>query len=297
MRKTFTKQKTWFAILATCVPVTLWAQGHHHTDSIESLPDAVIKADPETTPTPEPRDAAADDVNTDTTPDMDLPPTALPATDAARGESLYLAKCAVCHGTAGKGNGPIAAQIEPKPRNLAAAEYKLRSTATGELPTDADLFRTITYGIRGTAMPAWAGVPVADRWQLIYYIKSMSKRFSEDGPPAAMAIPSAPASDLLMLDRGAQIYVAMDCGKCHGTSGRGDGPSAATMVDTDNKPIFAFDMTRSWKLKSGAEVQDIYKVLATGLNGTPMPSYQGSLSVKDTWALAWYVKSLALDRN
>jgi mono/diheme cytochrome c family protein len=231
-------------------------------------------------------------------PDLEIPAAAArPAPDPTRGERLYRRSCATCHGVSGHGDGPTARFLDPAPRDFTRGVYKLRSTPTGELPTDDDLFRTLTDGVPGTAMMGWGGLPVGDRWQLVYRLQSMSARF---GKPrvAALKVPEPPASfSGDEAARGAAVYVTLGCGECHGPSGRADGPAARTMVDDRNKPIRAFDFTRSWKLKAGRSPKAMYRVLHTGLDGTPMPSYAGTLSDRDSWALIAFLRSLFVDIN
>ena len=57
-----------------------------------------------------------------------------------------------------------------RPRNFAAGVFKFRLTKE-PLPTDGDLLRTITRGVRGTAMPPWYELPLTDRLAVIQYIK------------------------------------------------------------------------------------------------------------------------------
>src|SRR5437773_11859503 len=63
--------------------------------------------------------------------------------DTTRGKAVYVKWCAGCHGDGGAGDGPSAAHMLPRPRNFTGAIYKIRSTASGQLPTDADLMRAI----------------------------------------------------------------------------------------------------------------------------------------------------------
>src|SRR5262245_37399006 len=83
---------------------------------------------------------------------------AQPAGDGGRGKQLSEAKCALCHGASGKGDGPAAERLLPRPRDFTAGKFKIRSTASGQLPTDDDLVRVIRDGMPGTSMPAWGKV-------------------------------------------------------------------------------------------------------------------------------------------
>ena len=67
----------------------------------------------------------------------------LPATDenVTAGKQIYRDRCWYCHGKVGDGNGPAADFLDPRPRDFTAGMYKIRTTKTGELPTDEDLFR------------------------------------------------------------------------------------------------------------------------------------------------------------
>jgi mono/diheme cytochrome c family protein len=69
-------------------------------------------------------------------------------------QRLYESNCAVCHGIQGDGNGPAAGMFLTRPRDFLAGIFKFRSTPSGSLPTDEDLFWTITHGLRWTGMIA-----------------------------------------------------------------------------------------------------------------------------------------------
>ncbi|HVH10799.1 MAG TPA: c-type cytochrome, partial [Gemmatimonadales bacterium] len=77
--------------------------------------------------------------------------------DTTRGKAVYAKWCAGCHGGTGAGDGPGARTMLPRPRNFTGAIYKIRTTASGQLPTDRDLARAIDEGLPGSAMPAWKG--------------------------------------------------------------------------------------------------------------------------------------------
>jgi len=208
----------------------------------------------------------------------------------AEGKTLYQKKCAVCHGTEGKGDGPATYLLYPKPRDLTTGVFKIRSTTT--LPTDEDLFRTITKGIEGTSMPSWADLSEKERWSLVAYIKSLSDKFKAE-PLQPITIPKPPARTEKLLARGKELYEGAGCYDCHGRSGKGDGPAAATLKDEWGYPIVPYDFTIPGKMKGGSTLKDFYRTLTVGIGGTPMPSYADSLSDEDRWALAYYVFSLA----
>src|SRR5947208_16959401 len=68
----------------------------------------------------------------------------------------------------------------PRPRNFTGAVYKIRTTASGQLPTDADLLRAIDEGLAGSAMPAWKGrLSDAERRDVLAYLKTFSSFFAD----------------------------------------------------------------------------------------------------------------------
>ena len=83
-----------------------------------------------------------------------LAPATLAAQDAPPGKAEYERWCAGCHGVDGKGEGPGAATMMPRPRDFTTGRYQIRSTPSGALPTDQDLTRVILDGMPGTAIRA-----------------------------------------------------------------------------------------------------------------------------------------------
>ncbi len=206
------------------------------------------------------------------------------------GRLAFEQNCTICHGALGDGRGMAGMMVRTKPRDFRPGMFKFRSTPTGSLPTDEDLFQTISRGLRGTGMVAQDDLPERERRAVVEYVKTFSERFRSEKPQSPVAIPEAPPRTPELLARGREIYQKAECFKCHGTEGRGDGPSAEGMKDSWGYPIQSADLTRP--LKRGSTPEAIYRTVVTGLDGTPMPSYEGALSDDELWALSFYVASL-----
>lgn len=227
-------------------------------------------------------------------------PDGLEAQDAERGEQLYREWCAECHGATGEGDGPAADRMLPRPRDLVGARYQVRTTGSGQLPTDRDLMRVLEEGLPGTTMPGWPNLSRNERRDLVAYLKSLS-RFFQGAEPEAMEFSDDPGGGGEMLEKGRRAWEALECWKCHGQEGRGDGESAPTLEDWRDLPVRAADLTQPWRFNGGSSVEDIHARFLTGLDGTPMPAYSDALQAEivteeELWGLAHYVRSLAPDR-
>ena len=210
----------------------------------------------------------------------------------ALGQEVFVDHCAGCHGARGDGAGRAATFLSPLPRDFTAGVFKFRSTPSGSLPTDGDLFRTITRGVRWTAMPTWHEVPDKQRIAVVAYLKTLSKRWTEDAVEPAIPLPPPPKATPELLARGKALYAQAKCAECHGEGGRGDGPSAEALQDDFQRPIRPTDFTRG-QLKGGGSVSDVYRTMTTGLDGTPMPSFADSMSDDQRWAIAYHVLSFS----
>ena len=228
-------------------------------------------------------------------PDHEIP--AVVAQDVELGQAIYAQRCEICHGVEGDGNGPAAASLDPRPRDFRRGWYKIRTTASGQLPTDADLVRVITLGMPGTTMPGWEDVLTDEEiLSLAEYVKSFSRRFERENPEP-IPVAAAPGSSPEAIARGAQLYGGeqAECQKCHGELGRGDGPSASDLTDDFSQPIVPADLTMPWLFRGGPSGDDVYIRIKTGLTGSPMPSYAAVLSDDQLWDIAYFVDSLAAD--
>jgi cbb3-type cytochrome c oxidase subunit III len=210
-----------------------------------------------------------------------------------RGKAVYDTHCVECHGVAGKGDGASAAYLVPRPRDFTTGKYKIRTTASGNVPSDDDLIGSVRRGLYGTAMPGWDRIlPDGDIADVVQYIKSLSPQFAaQPAQPVAIGdgLPTSPAS----IARGLQVYDKLQCGKCHGSDGRGTGAVTQAFEDDWRMPLRAADLTEPWTFHGGATSRDIYLRFRTGMTGTPMPSFADAASDAEMWDLANYVVSLA----
>src|SRR5580765_6982577 len=152
-------------------------------------------------------------------------------TDAQReaGKKLYLKNCSQCHGEKGDGEGYAAPHLYPRPRNFTTGKFKIRTTPNGALPTHQDLVDVIRRGMPYTSMPAWPKFSDEEVSDLAYFVTTFSPDFSnKERVPQAVQLPSPPGATKESAEQGKKIFADTGCVKCHGTLGRGDGPSAPT---------------------------------------------------------------------
>lgn len=224
------------------------------------------------------------------------------------GNWLYRGLCIRCHGKEGDGQGAdwTLTDYNPElwlprqPRNFQEAVFKVRSTPSGSLPEDRDLFEAISRGLDAQRdMPSFSFLPERDRWALVAYIKTFSETWVEDtdDQEPAVQVSTPPVPDEAMLTAGKATYEEMKCAKCHGRSGTGDGPSADELEDDNGLPIAPRDFTDPSQFIGPSNAKGIYRTFTTGLDGTPMPSYADFLDEAQRWQLVWYVMSLRPDWN
>lgn len=216
---------------------------------------------------------------------------------ADAGKQNYRRFCIGCHGVRGDGQGENAPYISPQPRNFTQATFKCRSTPTGTLPTDLDLFTAMTRGFNTTNMPQWMPLTNQQRADLVAYIKTFSNRWKTEKSGTPISIPPQPPVTIQSIRHGSDLYQKMECWKCHGPEGRGDGPSAPTLTDSNDRPILPYDFSAGKRFKCGTTNEDLYRIFMTGLDGTPMPSFAEVIQPNDAWDLVHYLRTLQVNRK
>lgn len=227
-------------------------------------------------------------------------------TSLETGRTLYEQHCAACHGSTGDGNGPATVWLFPRPRNFNSGLFKIQSTPAGTLPTDDDLFQTLTRGMAGSSMPSFAYLSEQERRELVQYVKWLTAEIGADGQrmnkfddakakgalAPAVQVPSEPGVTVEALVKGKEIYTKLQCAACHGENGVGDGPSAPTLKDSWGLPLRPRDFTIG-SFRGGSEGRDLFLRIANGMAGTPMPPFDDTvLKPEDRWALVQFIQSL-----
>ncbi len=209
----------------------------------------------------------------------------------ARGRNIYMHMCVFCHGVDGNGGGQAVEYLYPWPRDFRAGIFKFRTTPTGTLPRDEDLYRTIISGIPGTSMPAWKdALSPQDTWALIHHIKNFSARFKNEPQGEKIEVGASLASSPALVARGKELFKELKCIRCHGESLKGDGELAESLMDAWKHAVFVHDITDPNYFKSGHTPEDLFRTLTSGLDGTPMGSYI-HIPEEDRWALVHYIRS------
>ncbi len=247
------------------------------------------------------------------------------------GKEAYTQYCRPCHGDKGDGTGPASYGLRPPPRDFTTATFKFAAVSSGNLPNDADFYRIVKGGLHGTAMLAW-DVPDSTLHDIVQYLKTFSDRWKSEAPgdptydPAKDKDPWGEAKASEAVARGKKLYHGLaQCLQCHAAyetkqeiyddskelTGTGTSEFRANLYQPELKdsdyvdkhypadkdgnyphikllpPDFIYNDVRS-----GSSVADYYRIIASGIGGTAMPSWKSSLPDPDVWALAYYVHSL-----
>jgi cytochrome c oxidase cbb3-type subunit 2 len=208
------------------------------------------------------------------------------------GKQLYFRYCWGCHGFRGNGDGENAPYLNILPRNFVAATFKCRSTPTGTLPTDTDLYNAIGRGFNNSNMPSWIELTDQNRADLVAFIKTFSPRWKTDKPGDPIQVPPEPKLTVESIKHGQELFQKLECWKWHGPEGRGDGPSTSTLTDSNDQPIRPYNFAAGSRFKCGTTNQDLYRIFITGLDGTPMTSFANVIQPEEAWDLVHFLRTL-----
>ncbi len=192
---------------------------------------------------------------------------------AYEGRRLYVSYCQLCHGTDGKGGGPLAVAMDISPADLTTTVRSRSDTILTKIITGRGR-QTITgrdrHNLLSDAMPEWKNIFNKSQIKsLIAYLRFMSTaKFKLQGDPQI----------------GMKLYQQY-CYVCHGTEGDGDG----IMIDLIG--IAPMDHTNPNETNALSN-DDIVKSILDG-KGRFMPAWRGILSQSDAEALVSYIRLLA----
>src|SRR3984893_3591860 len=216
---------------------------------------------------------------------------------ADAGKQLYFRYCWGCHGFRGDGNGENAPYLNILPRNFVAATFKCRSTPTGTMPLEQDLYNSLDCGLNNSNMPSWITLTAQNRADLVAFIKTFSPRWQTEKPGDPINVPAEPALTIQSIKHGQELFQKLECWKCHGQEGRGDGPSASTLTDSNDQPIRPYNFAAGSRFKCGVTNRDLYKIFLTGVDGTPMPSFGDVVKPEEAWDLVHYLRTLQVNHK
>jgi len=169
--------------------------------------------------------------------------------------------------------------------------------------------RIIKMGFKSNLMPNYEHLSSSDLTAVMHYIKTLAPRWRKDSAGTPILIPSNPWSGkgAEAIAAGKRIYHGeAQCWTCHPGYLNVDeiqkiaSPKPVSIrADIARSKLVKSDygMLRSPSFKEDELVavhsrDDLYRIIATGIPGTPMPSWTDSFSPKEIWALASYVESL-----
>ncbi|HLB82849.1 MAG TPA: FTR1 family protein [Gemmatimonadales bacterium] len=185
-------------------------------------------------------------------------PSHLPS--LVRGAAVYQEQCAQCHGPTGRGDGPKAKHLEgPPPASL--ADRQAMSTVS-----PVDVYRKLTIGVAGTAMPQFEEtLSPDDRWAVATYVATLRV-------------------DVGTVREGEGRY-ATTCASCHGATGGGDGPLAATL---SVRPPALRDLAVQGRFTD----RELEQLILRGRPGTAMPGFARTLDPGDAAKIVAFLRVL-----
>jgi len=245
----------------------------------------------------------------------------VPAKVLSRGRLEYQRYCVGCHGLRGDGQGPSAASMNPAPRDFTIGRFKFAGVLSGALPSDEDLLRTLRQGLRGTHMPGYGAISDEAATALVQYLKTFSPRWLHERPGKPVPLrpdpwPRGEGPQGGARARGEVVYHAIaQCWTCHPSYVARETVRAWIEEEARRRGVehptrpFRSEMTRSHAvlseygkllppdfvgdtLRASHDDSEIYRTVAAGIGGTPMPAWIAELSPRDLWAVVHYVRDL-----
>ncbi|HEX9792507.1 MAG TPA: ethylbenzene dehydrogenase-related protein [Planctomycetota bacterium] len=234
-----------------------------------------------------------------------------------RGYLLYAQNCSVCHGERGRGDGPAAHLLSPKPRDFGSGRFRIVSTAT-RAPSVTDLMGTLRRGMPGSAMPSWNHLEDEDLFALVEVVRELAVNgivvdlqreadrkgqdltpeqareiaLTEMDPGIDFELPHPRFRSTVGLERGRRLFLR-HCADCHGREGRAS--SVRRQWNEDGTETRPRDFTAGI-FKGGSGHDALLRRILIGMPGSPMPAGVFERD-EDASYLASYVASLVRPGN
>lgn len=222
--------------------------------------------------------------------DLTWPPGANLGPDIPLGRRVYAQRCAVCHGPDGRGNGPAAPALIPRPRDFTLGEFKYKSTPVGQPPSDSDLIRVVANGLVASAMPYWRDILDSTEIRaVVAYVRTMSPAPKSGASPVTLTVPPRTPPTVASESRGRTLFASNGCTACHGSDGR----AQVILRDGKGYPVVSRDLTAPWTFRGTSDPRQLWLRLTTGLAPGPMPSFAATTTPAERWDLVNYVLSVA----
>jgi cytochrome c oxidase cbb3-type subunit 2 len=200
------------------------------------------------------------------------------------GKQIFIRECMVCHGDAGRGNGPYIQGLQPSPPDFGDGSY-------GDF-TDADYFWRISEGLPWSAMPSWKiEYNEADRWKLVHYLKSVFTQTQHMPPqpdsqhgfefPEVYKDLSLP--ETATFEHGKKVFLEQ-CSHCHGLAGDGAGWDGQYLNPTPAD----FRAMAGMTMGPNAQGEHLAKV-TFGIKDTAMPIWGEFLPESQRWDAVKYL--------
>lgn len=210
-----------------------------------------------------------------------------------QGKAIYTRECMVCHGAAGRGQGPYRHVLQPPPPDFGDGSY---GTVDKPVFNDADYYWRISEGVPWTAMPTWKlRYNVKDRWALVHFVRGLMTltETAPEIPDPEYKLPKIYKEQRLpetaSLERGKANFTE-HCAHCHGLAMDGKGWDGTNL---NPSPADFREMATEEQRTPEGEGENLAKV-TFGIHNSAMPVWGEFLPMQQRTDILKYLLDAAL---